>query len=257
MKRLLFIGDIIGNPGRAKVRAELPDIIKKEYIFFTIAQGENIAGGVGITEKSAKELFSAGVDCITTGNHVWKYRDAVTFIDSEVRVLRPANYPEGVPGRGSHVFEKEGVKIGVVNLEGRVYMRPIENPFRIGMAIVQRLAEVTGIIIVDFHAEASSEKRALAYYLAEQATACLGTHTHVPTADEQVINGRMAYITDVGMVGSRDSIIGDRKEEIIQHYLMSLPQRFQVAKNDIIANCVIVEIDESTGQAASIMRYNF
>lgn len=255
--RLLFIGDIIGDSGRKKVCTHLSDIIKKEKIFFIIAQGENLAGGVGVTEQTAKEMFKAGVDCITTGNHVWRYKEVYKYLDSETRLLRPANYPEGVPGHGYFVYTKQDIKIGVINLEGRVFMSTLEDPFKIGKKIAQQMHKETKNIFVDFHAETTSEKRALGFYLSEYATGIVCTHTHVQTADEQIMSGKTAYITDVGMVGSANSVIGDKKEEIIQHYILQIPQRFKRAKENIIANCVIIDFDEKSGHATSIIRYNF
>lgn len=255
--KLLFIGDIIGKPGRSKVCQHLAKIKKDEAIFFTIAQGENLAGGIGITDKTAQELLDAGVDCITTGNHVWKHKEIYVYLERESRILRPANYPDSVPGHGYAVYEKEGVSIGVLNLEGRVFMRALRDPFVIGKEYCDRLAEQTKNIFVDIHAEATSEKKALALYLAEHATAVIGTHTHVQTADEQLINTKTAYITDVGMAGSTDSVIGLVKDDIIRYYLLSIPQKFKVAKDNIVVNCVIVGFDEKTGTADSITRYNF
>jgi len=255
--KLLFIGDIIGEPGRKKVIQYLPEVIGKEKIAFVVAQGENLAGGIGITEKSATELFSAGVDCITTGNHVWKHKEIYAYLDHETRILRPANYPEGVPGRGKAVFMKNGIQLGVINLQGRVFMKPLDDPFKIGRKIIDEMQVLTPNIFMDFHAEATSEKRALGLYFADFITAFIGTHTHIQTADEQIISNRCAYITDAGMVGARDSVIGDEKTDIINHFLFMIPQKFKVAKEDIIANCVIVDFDEKTGQARSINRYGF
>ncbi len=255
--KVLFIGDVFGGPGREKIEKDLPSIIEKEGIFFTIAQGENLAGGIGITDNTAKSVFKAGVDCITTGNHVWKHKEVLPFLDTETRVLRPANFPEGVQGRGSYVYEKKGVTIGVINLQGRVFMKPLDDPFRVGRQIAEEMRKATPSIFVDFHAEATSEKRAMGLYLSGHVTAVVGTHTHVQTADEQLIDGRTAYITDVGMVGSLDSIIGNRKDEIIEHFILSVPRRFVAAKENIKANCVIVDFDETTGIATSITRYNF
>ena len=255
--RLLFIGDIFGGPGREKLKSHLPGVIEKEHISFTIAQGENLAGGIGITENTAREMFKAGVECITTGNHVWKHKEVVNYLNEEIRLLRPANFPEGVEGRGHYVYEKNDVKIGVINLQGRVFMRSLDDPFRVGKRIAEEMREETKNIFVDIHAEATSEKRALAVYLAGTVTGIIGTHTHVQTADEQIINDATAYITDVGMVGSVDSIIGNRKEEIIDHFVLSIPRKFIPAKNNIVANCVIIDFDEKTGVANSITRYNF
>jgi metallophosphoesterase (TIGR00282 family) len=255
--KLLFIGDIFGGPGREKIKTYLPGIIEKESIFFTIAQGENLAGGIGITSATAKEMFEAGVYCITTGNHVWKHKEVLGYVDEEKRLLRPANFPVGVPGRGFFVYEKNNVKIGVLNLQGRVFMKPLDDPFSIGEKIVEDLKKETNNIFVDFHAEATSEKRTLGLFLSRKVTAVLGTHTHVQTADEQIIDGKTAYITDVGMVGSVDSVIGNQKEEIIEHFLLSMPRRFVAAKENILANCVIVDFDEKTGFANTVTRYNF
>ncbi|MEO0137304.1 MAG: TIGR00282 family metallophosphoesterase [candidate division WOR-3 bacterium] len=255
--RLFFIGDIIGEPGRKKIRECLHEIIKKEGIFFTIAQGENIAGGIGVTEKTAQEIFNAGVDCITTGNHVWKYKEIYPYLETECRILRPANYPEGAPGRGYYIYEKMGIKIGVINLEGRVFMRPLDDPFRVGKKIVEEIKKITKNIFIDFHAEATSEKRTLAFYLGDHVTGIIGTHTHVPTADEQIINNRCAYITDVGMVGSIDSIIGMKKEEVLKQFLFQMPQKFQVAKHNITGNAVIIDFDEEKGIALGIRRFQF
>jgi|UniRef100_A0A7V3VTG8 metallophosphoesterase (TIGR00282 family) len=255
--RLLFIGDVIGEPGREKVIRALPEIIKREGIFFTIAQGENLAGGIGITEKTAKELFNCGVDCITTGNHVWKYKEFYEYLNSEPRILRPANYPDGVLGRGYNIYEKMGIKVGVINLEGRIFMKPLEDPLRRGRRIAEEIKKQTNNIFIDFHAEATSEKKALGYYLCDIVTGIIGTHTHIPTADEQIINQRCAYITDAGMVGSTDSIIGVKKEEILEHILFQIPKRFKVAKDNIIGNGVIIEFNEVTGIATGIWRINF
>lgn len=255
--KLLFIGDIFGSAGRDKIVKDLPGIIEKEGISFTVAQGENLAGGIGITENTARDVFTAGVDCITTGNHVWKHKEIVPYLGKEARVLRPANFPAGVPGRGGYVYEKNGVKIGVINLQGRVFMKPLDDPFRAGERLAAEMTAETRNLFVDFHAEATSEKRALALFLAGRVTALVGTHTHVPTADEQIIGGHTAYITDAGMVGSVDSIIGNRKEEIIDHFILSMPRRFVAAKENIVANCVLIEFDATTGAATSITRYNF
>jgi len=255
--KVLFIGDIIGSPGRAKVCKHLPEIIKKENIFFTIAQGENLAGGIGITEKTAKEILHAGVDCITTGNHVWKYKEVHAYLNADVHLLRPANYPEATPGRGYAMYEKDNTKIGVINLQGRSFMKAINDPFIIGKKIAEDMQKETKNIFIDFHAEATSEKKAFAFYLSEYTTAIIGTHTHVQTADEQIISGKTAFITDVGMVGSVDSVIGDEKEDIIKFFTLSMPQKFRVAKENIVANCVIIDFDEKTGIARSITRYNF
>ncbi len=255
--KILFVGDIVGAPGRDKVCEELKHVLEKQGIAFTVAQGEHIAGRVGVTESTANELLEADVDCITTGNHVWRYRDVYKYLEEETRILRPANYPDGVPGRGYAIYEKNGVKIGIINLEGRVFMKALDDPFRRGREIAEMLSKETPNIFVDFHAEATSEKRALGYYLSDLVTGFIGTHTHVQTADEQIVGDRMAYITEVGMVGSADSVIGIRRDEIIEHFLLSIPQKFKEVKDNIIADCVIIDFDEQTGTARSITRYRF
>jgi len=255
--KVLFIGDVVGRSGRHRLCEYLGDVIKRESVAFTIAQGENCAGGIGITERTASEIFDAGVDCVTTGNHVWKHRDIYSYLSKESRILRPANYPEGVPGHGSYVFSVQDRKIAVINLQGRVYMQCIENPFTMGQTIVEHVQKETPNIFIDFHAEATSEKRALAFHLGGKVTGLIGTHTHVPTADEQIMDGYTAYITDVGMVGSMDSVIGEGKEEVVDHFLLSLPQKFRVVKHDVVAQGVIVDFDETTGAARSIKRITF
>lgn len=256
MRRLLFVGDIFGAPGRSIIRKSLAEFIENNNIDFVIAQGENLAGGIGITENTAKELWEAGVDCITTGNHVWKHKEIYSYMDKEPRLLRPGNYPDGVPGRGYGIYEKNQLKIAVVNLEGRVFMNRIEDPFRVSQGIIAEVKLQTNNIFIDFHAEATSEKKALFYYLAGTITAFIGTHTHVPTADEHVQNGT-AYITDVGMAGVFDSVIGVEKDLIIKNYLTGLPQKYEPAKGGVVVNTVTIEFDEATGRAASITRHNF
>lgn len=255
--KLLFVGDIVGRSGRSKLRTCLADIITEKSITFTVAQGENCAGGIGITERTALELFDIGVDCITTGNHVWKHKEIYPFLNREPRILRPGNYPKGVPGQGYQIFEKGDTSIAVINLQGRIFMDAIESPFVIGRDLVAEIRKKTPNIFIDFHAEATSEKRALALYLAGMITGFCGTHTHVPTADEQLIAGHTAYITDIGMVGSTDSVIGECKEEVIDHFLLTIPQKFRVAKENIIAHTVIIDFDEREGVARSIERFTF
>jgi metallophosphoesterase (TIGR00282 family) len=255
--KILFIGDVIGRSGRQKIRSDLSAMVERESISFTIVQGENCAGGIGITERTANELLDAGVDCITTGNHVWKHKEMYHYLAKESRVLRPANYPAGVPGQGYQVYKVNGSKIAVINLQGRAYMDCIDNPFIVGKNMVAQIKEETPNIFIDFHAEATSEKRALAFYLAGSVTGIFGTHTHIPTADEQIMDEYTAYITDVGMVGSVDSVIGECKEEVIDHFLLSIPQKFRVEKHAVVAQCVVVDFDASTGKACSIVRVTF
>jgi metallophosphoesterase (TIGR00282 family) len=232
--------------------------VDRYSIDLVIANGENASGGFGITAESAKELFAAGIHFFTTGNHVWDKKDAHEFLNRDERIIRPANYPEGTPGKGSAVVTTPGgVKIGVLNLEGRVFMNNLECPFRTADREIAKLAEMTKIIFVDMHAEATSEKTALGWYLNGRVSAVIGTHTHVQTADERLLpGGGTAYLTDAGMTGSFDSVIGVRKDEPIQKFLTHLPAKFEVAKKDIRLNGVVVQIDPAEGRAMAIERIN-
>jgi hypothetical protein len=252
---LLFIGDIVGKPGRAAVKELLPGLSAKYRPDLVIANGENAASGFGINEKTAAEIFAAGVDLITTGNHVWDRKEGVPYVAKEFRVLRPANYPSGVPGVGSTVFTtSKGLKVGVLNVSGRVFMAAIDCPFTVADREVARLAEATNKIVVDFHAEATSEKIAFGYFMDGRVSAVMGTHTHVQTADERVLPGGTAYISDVGMTGPRDSVIGVDKEQIITKFLNAMPQKFEVAKGPVVLSGAVVEVDDETGRAMSIER---
>ena len=259
--RILFIGDIFGRPGRTIVREHLAALMKEHAVDLCIANGENAAGGFGLTPQIAEEFFDLGIDVITTGNHVWDKRELVDYFNSAVdepysparRVLRPANYPAGTPGVG--VYEgttRGGVAYAVVNLQGRVFMANIDDPFRVADKLLEKIT--AKVIFVDFHAEATSEKVALGWYLTGRVTAVIGTHTHIPTADTRVLPGGTAYQTDVGMTGPYDSVIGVQKEQILQRFLTSLPARFEAAMNDVRFCAVLVESDESTGKARSIQR---
>ena len=255
--KLLFIGDIIGKTGRQALSRELHRVVDRHLVDFVIANGENAAGGFGLTEEVAWDLFKLGVDVITSGNHIWDKKDALDFIRREERLIRPANYPEGTPGYGSAVFTTAGgIKIAVLNLEGRVFMSNLECPFRTADREVARLKKETPVVFVDFHAEATSEKASLGWYLDGQVSAVVGTHTHVQTADERVLPGGTAYLTDAGMTGAFDSVIGIRKEEAIAKFLTLLPVKFEVAKGNIRLNGVLVEVDEVTGRALGIERIN-
>ncbi len=252
---ILFIGDIVGNPGREAVKQLLPGLKKEFSLDFVIANAENAAGGSGITPKVAEELFQTGVNVLTSGDHIWKKREIFEIIDQEERVLRPLNFPVGVAGRGWGLFKLEdGLKIGVVNVNGRVFMEALECPFKTVRQAVEALAKDTKIIVVDIHAEATSEKVALGWYLDGRVSAVLGTHTHIQTADEKILPGGTAYITDVGMAGPLDSVIGRRKEDVLERFLTGVPVRFEVASDNIQLQGVVVEIDESTGKAKSILR---
>ncbi|MCM2358914.1 MAG: TIGR00282 family metallophosphoesterase [Geobacteraceae bacterium] len=255
--KLLFIGDIIGKAGRQALSRELHRLVDRHLVDIVVANGENAAGGFGLTEEVAGDLFKLGINVITSGNHIWDKKDALDFIRREERLLRPANYPEGAPGRGSTVaITAGGIKVAVLNLEGRVFMNNLECPFRKADREVAALKEVTPVILVDFHAEASSEKATLGWYLDGRVSAVVGTHTHVQTADERILPGGTAYITDTGMTGAFDSVIGMRKEEAISKFLTQLPVKFEVAKGNVRLNGVLVEIDEKSGRAVGIERIN-
>ena len=255
--KILFIGDIVGKPGRQAVGRELHHLVDRYRIDLVIANGENAAGGFGITAESARELLQSGVHLFTTGNHVWDKKESLDFVTGEERLLRPANYPAGTPGQGSIVVTTPGgIKVAVLNLEGRVFMNNLECPFRTADLEVSRLRQETPIILVDFHAEATSEKVSLGWYLDGRVSAVLGTHTHVQTADERILTGGTAYISDAGMTGAFDSVIGIRKEEAIRRFLTQLPTRFEVAKKDIRLNGVVIAIDPDSGRAQAIERIN-
>ncbi|GAM10077.1 putative protein [Geobacter sp. OR-1] len=254
---ILFIGDIVGKPGRQAIARELHRLVDRYRVDLVIANGENAAGGFGLTVETAKELFEYGVQFFTSGNHIWDKKDALEYITREQRLVRPANYPPGTPGQGSAVVRTAGgVKVGVLNLEGRVFMNYLECPFRTADSEIEKLKQETDIIFVDFHAEATSEKTALGWYLDGRASAVIGTHTHVQTADERILPAGTAYLTDAGMTGAFDSVIGVRKEEPIEKFLTQRPSKFEVAKKDIRLNGVVIGVDESTGKALTIERVN-
>jgi metallophosphoesterase (TIGR00282 family) len=253
--KILFIGDIVGTIGRSAVKALLPPLLDRYKIDFVIANGENAAGGFGITEKVAAEIFACGVHVITTGNHVWDKKEAIPYIAKENRVIRPANYPPGVPGYGSVIHgTSHGFKIAVLNVSGRVFMPSIDCPFRVGIAEIERLKAETDIVVIDFHAEATSEKVAFGYFVDGKVSAVIGTHTHVQTADEKILPGGTAYITDVGMTGPAVSVIGIEKEQIIERFLMQMPRKFETARGGAILCAIVIEIDEKTGKSAAVQR---
>jgi 2',3'-cyclic-nucleotide 2'-phosphodiesterase len=250
--RVLFVGDVVGKPGREGLARAMPEIRERHSPDLVIANGENIAGGIGITEKTAKGLYDAGVDVITTGNHVYKHREAYRFLDTDERVIRPANYPLSNPGRGRTVVEAAGRRVGVLNLSGQLYLRVARSPFPEADAQLSQLAdEGAEVVIVDFHCELTSEKVAMGWHLDGRVAACLGTHTHVPTADARVLPGGTAYISDVGMVGSRAGVIGVRREQALEGFLTQMPVRFETADEDVWVNAVAVEVRDD-GLAASI-----
>jgi 2',3'-cyclic-nucleotide 2'-phosphodiesterase len=247
--KVLFLGDVIGKPGRKAVEK----FIKSFTADFVIINGENLAGGIGITPLVAQEMFSCGVDLITTGNHVWKKKEMIPFLMEEQRVIRPLNYPLGTPGFGHGVISKNGKKLCVVNLEGRVFMAPLDCPFR---AMDNLLLELDNKmpILVDFHAEATSEKIALGWYLDEKVAAVLGTHTHVQTADERVLPKGTGYITDAGMTGPVDSVIGMEKSVVLKKFVTQLPQRFEVGKDDIEVQGVMLTLENQGNKCLAIKR---
>lgn len=248
------MGDIFGRPGKIVASKFIPKIIEEQNIDFCIVNGENAAGGFGLTDNSAKKFFSYGVDIITSGNHIWDRREVDTLLDESDLILRPANYPLGVSGKGYTVVNKGGKKIGVVNLIGRIFMKPLDCPFRSADEIINHLRNETNIIIVDFHAECTSEKIALGWHLDGWVSAVIGTHTHVMTADERILPKGTAFICDVGMTGSHDSVIGVRTEQSIERLITQLPVRFSPAESGLKFSAVLIEVDDSSGKALSIKR---
>lgn len=256
--KVLFIGDIVGSPGRKIVHERLHDILQQRSIDLCIANGENAASGFGITPRLAEELFASGIEVLTGGNHIWDRKEILEYIPHEPRFLRPANFPNGSPGKGLLVARaKNGIGYAVLNLQGRTFMTPIDDPFRAALQQLEAVPADVRVIVVDMHAEATSEKQAMGWHLDGKVTAVLGTHTHVATADNHVLPNGTAFITDVGMTGPHDSVIGMDKQAIIQRFLDSLPARFSVAEGDVQMNCVLIDADETTGRARSIERLNF
>ncbi len=252
---ILVIGDIIGKSGRKAVADLLPKLKREHRLDLVIANGENAAGGMGITPKIVEELYSIGIDVITSGNHVWKYKEIYGTLDKDPALLRPANYPPKVPGKGSCIFSTDkGEKVGVLNLSGRVFLAELDCPFRKADEEIEKLSKQTKIIIVDMHAEITSEKNAMGWYLDGRVSAVLGTHTHIPTADERILPEGTAYITDIGMVGSLDSVIGVKKELALKRFLSQIPIRFEVEKENIYLQGVVINIDSKTGRAKKIKR---
>ncbi len=253
--RILFVADIFASAGKRVLSELLPALLEEYSIDFCVANGENIAGGRGLTKNLLGKLRKFGVDVVTTGNHVWDNKDGLECLSTDPALLRPLNYPQGNPGKGSTVFHlKDGRTVGVLNLQGRTFMYHIECPFRSGLSEIQRLKQQTDIIVVDFHAEATSEKIALAHYFDGKVSAVVGTHTHVQTADERILRGGTAYITDLGMTGPHDSVIGMRKEAVIRKFLYEVPVRFEPAEENLRFNGLFVEIDDTTGKAIALQR---
>lgn len=253
--KILMIGDIVGRPGRKATSTLLPQITREHEIDFVVANGENAAGGRGINREIAEEFLRQGIEVITMGNHVWDNRDIFGFIDREPRLLRPANYPEDCPGRGYNIFRgPAGRRIAVINVSGRVFLANLECPFRTVDYILRQIENQADIILVDFHAEATSEKQALGWYLDGRVTAVLGTHTHVQTADETILPGGTAYITDVGMTGPGHSILGVKTKQVIERFLTQRPGPFEIAGGPIQLDAVVLDIDDSTMRPISINR---
>jgi 2',3'-cyclic-nucleotide 2'-phosphodiesterase len=254
--RILFLGDVVGRPGRVAVMEQLPALRERYALDFVVVNGENAAGGFGITEPILNELLDAGADVVTTGNHVFDQREALVFIERHDRLLRPLNFPPGTPGKGAGLFKaKSGAEVLVINAQGRVFMADLDDPFR----AVERELEACGLksgadaILIDFHAEATSEKEALGHFVDGRATAVIGTHTHVPTADEQILNKGTAYISDAGMCGDFDSVLGMDKEEPLQRFLTKIPTgRFAPSSGEATLCGVAVEVDDRTGLARAI-----
>jgi metallophosphoesterase (TIGR00282 family) len=249
--RLLFVGDVVGAPGRKVLAAALPGLRERYAPDFVVVNGENVAGGVGITEKTARELLELGADALTLGNHGYRHPEVYGYLDREPRIVRPANYPKGSPGHGSTVVEKDGQRLAVVNLAGMLFMEAARSPFAEADATLAELDGRADHVLVDFHAEATSEKVAMGWHLDGRVAACLGTHTHVPTADARVLPGGTAYVSDVGMTGARGGVIGVKREQAIERFLTMTRVRFETSEEDPWVNAVLVE-GRGGGLASSI-----
>ncbi|MCR4440893.1 MAG: TIGR00282 family metallophosphoesterase [Peptococcaceae bacterium] len=253
--RIMMVGDIVGRPGRKTVKELVKPYRKKYNLDVVIANGENAAGGNGLTQPIAREMYDAGIDVITMGNHTWDKKEILEFIEHDPLLIRPANYPPGTPGRGSVVLSlRGGLKLGVINLAGRVFLPPLDCPFRAAESIVREMRKETNLIIIDFHAEATSEKIAFGWFMDGRVSAVVGTHTHVQTADERILPLGTGYITDVGMTGPRDSVLGVDKELVIRKFMSQMPTRFEVAGGPVQFNALLLDIDESSGRTSKIER---
>jgi metallophosphoesterase (TIGR00282 family) len=256
--RILFIGDIVGRPGRELVRRGLSALVEHHAVDIVIANAENAAAGFGITREIGDQILNWGVDVMTSGNHIWDKKEAIDYIGAEPRLLRPANYPAGVPGNGSYLARTEdGRSVGVINVMGRVFMLTIDDPFAVVLREIEAMRQRTHVIFVDFHAEATSEKIAMGWHLDGKVTALVGTHTHVQTADERILPRGTAYLTDVGMTGPHDSVIGVETEAALGRFLNAMPARFETATGNPRLNAVLVEADEKTGLATRIERLSY
>jgi hypothetical protein len=253
--KLLFVGDVVGSPGRRIVKDRLLGLVDRHAIDFCIVNVENAAGGFGITPDVMADFDGLPIDCYTSGNHIWDKKEGMALLDADPRILRPANYPDGNPGRGVFVGETPaGIRVAVINLEGQVFMKGLDSPFRLADRLLAALPGDVKVVFVDFHAEATSEKLAMGFYLDGRVSAVVGTHTHVPTADERVLPKGTAFLCDVGMTGPYESIIGFSVEKVLHRFLMHTPSSFEVAKRDVRLAAVVVDIDESTGRARGIER---
>jgi metallophosphoesterase (TIGR00282 family) len=253
--KILFVGDVIGKPGRRAVQNQLSRLVDRHRVDYVIVNVENSAGGFGVTPDVLAELSDLSVDCFTSGNHIWDKKEGVELLDRERRLLRPANYPEGNPGRGLHVGETAaGIPVATINLEGRVFMSNVDSPFLVADRLLAGLNPRIKVIFVDFHAEATSEKQALGFYLDGRVSGVVGTHTHVPTGDERILPQGTAFLTDVGMTGPYESIIGMRTDKVLKRFLLQTPSSFEVAKRDVRLAAVVLDVDEGTGKARGIER---
>ncbi len=253
--KLLFVGDVVGKPGRRVLRSRLAELVDRFQIDYVVVNVENSAGGFGVTPEVLAEFEDLSIDCYTSGNHIWDKKEGLLLLDEVPNLLRPANYPEGNPGSGLYIGETpSGIRVATLNLEGQVFMKPLESPFRVADQLLESLPEDVRVILLDFHAEATSEKQALGQYLDGRVSAVVGTHTHVPTADETVLPDGTAYITDVGMTGPYDSIIGMRADRVLRRFLLQSKSAFEVAKGRVQLAAVVIDIDEATGKASSIER---
>jgi len=256
MINILYIGDVVGQPGRKALHQKLNHVVDREKIDFTIVNIENAAGGFGLTREIYDELKKLPIDVFSSGNHIWDRRDFLSSLDELEDVLRPANYPKGNPGHGSVIRKTaSGVPVAVLNLQGQVFMTNIDSPFRVADEMLPALRKETPVIFVDFHAEATSEKNALGWYLDGRVSALVGTHTHVPTADETIRPGGTAYLTDVGMTGAYEGVIGFNKDKVVEKFLAQTPRSFETAKCDVRLSSVVVAVDERSGRAESIERW--
>lgn len=253
--RLLFVGDVMGKPGRRALRALLPRLVDQKRADYVVVNVENAAGGYGVNPEVLAEFADLPIDCYTTGNHVWDKKEGIEILDREPRLLRPANYPEGNPGKGLYLGETAaGIPVATINLEGRVFMHHLESPFAVADRLLAGIAGKAKVVLVDFHADATSEKQAIGFYLDGRVSAVLGTHTHVPTADDRILPQGTAFLTDVGMTGPYESIIGMRVDKVLKRFLLQTPSSFEVAKRDVRLAAAVVDVDESTGKARAIER---